>query len=281
MDIIGGCSSQLLASRIAGKIDGQLILAEFKTFPDGEQYTRLLDEVDDEVDDEVVIVQSTPTDSDFINLLQLIDACIDTKITAVIPYMGYARQDKQFKDGEAVSARAIARSLDVSRVITVNIHEDSILSYFNTRAESLDATNLLAEHLLDMDLSDPVIISPDKGAIYLARRAAAVMDADYDYLEKKRLSGDTVVITPKKLDIKGMDVILIDDMISTGGTMAEAISTFKSEASSLHAACVHPVLTENAVLRLFHAGVKDIISTDTIEKGVSKVSVASLIASAL
>ncbi len=281
MDIIGGCSSQLLASRIAGKIDGRLILAEFKTFPDGEQYTRLLDEVDDEVDDEVVIVQSTPTDSDFINLLQLIDACIDTKITAVIPYMGYARQDKQFKDGEAVSARAIARSLDVSRVITVNIHEDSILSYFNTRAESLDATNLLAEHLLDMNLSDPVIISPDKGAIYLARRTAAVMDADYDYLEKKRLSGDTVVITPKKLDIKGMDVILIDDMISTGGTMAEAISTFKSEASSLHAACVHPVLTENAVLRLFHAGVKDIISTDTIEKGVSKVSVASLIASAL
>ncbi len=277
MDIIGGCSSQLLASRIAGKIDGQLILAEFKTFPDGEQYTRLLDEVDDEV----VIVQSTSTDSDFINLLQLIDACMDAKITAVIPYMGYARQDKQFKDGEAVSARAIARSLDVSRVITVNIHEDSILSYFNTRAESLDATDLLAEHLVGMDLSDPVIISPDKGAIYLARRAAAVMDADYDYLEKKRLSGDTVVITPKKLDIKGMDVILIDDMISTGGTMAEAISTFKSEASSLHAACVHPVLTENAVLRLFHAGVKDIISTDTIEKGVSKVSVASLIASAL
>ena len=277
MDIIGGCSSQLLASRIAEKTDGRLILAEFKAFPDGEQYTRLLDAVGDEV----VIVQSTPTDSDFINLLQLIDACTDAKITAVIPYMGYARQDKQFKDGEAVSARAIARSLDVSRVITVNIHEDSILSYFNTRAESLDATNLLAEHLLDMDLPNPVIISPDSGAVYLARRAAAVMDADYDYLEKKRLSGDTVAITPKKLDIKGMDVILIDDMISTGGTMAEAIATFKSEASSLHAACVHPVLTENAVLRLFHAGVKDIISTDTIEKGVSKVSVASLIASAL
>ena len=277
MDIIGGCSSQLLASRIAEKIDGRLILAEFKTFPDGEQYTRLLDTFDDEV----VIVQSTPTDSDFVNLLQLIDACTDAKITAVIPYMGYARQDKQFKDGEAVSARAIARSLNVSRVITVNIHEDSILSYFNTRAESLDATNLLAENLLDMDLPNPVIISPDKGAIYLARNAAAVMGADYDYLEKKRLSGDTVAITPKKLDIKGMDVIIIDDMISTGGTMAEAIATFKSEASSLHAACVHPVLTENAVLRLFHAGVKDIISTDTIEKGVSKVSVASLIASAL
>jgi len=277
VDIIGGCASQLLAGRIAKELGERLILTEFKTFPDGERYTRIIDKISDEV----VIVQSIITDSDFITLLQLIDACEGANITVVIPYMGYARQDKKFKEGEAISSRALARTIDVDRVITVNIHEDSILRYFNTQAESLDATGLLGEYLRTMRLADPVVISPDGGAISLAKSAAVVLDADYDYLEKKRVSGDTVVITPKKLDIVGRDVIIIDDMVSTGGTMAEAIALFISQVSSVHVACVHPVFTGNAVLRLFHAGVKSIISTDTLEKAVSVVSVAPLIASAL
>jgi ribose-phosphate pyrophosphokinase len=275
--IVGGAASQLLASRVARVLGEQLLLTEFKSFPDGEQYTRVLGKIPRDV----VIVQSTATDSDFINLLQLIDACEGADITVVIPYMGYARQDRRFKEGEAVSSRALARTLDVEKVVTVNLHEESILRYFKTGAVNLDATPLLGEHLRGMRLADPVVIAPDGGAVSIARSAATVIGAEYDYLEKTRISGEEVEIKPKKLDIAGRDVILIDDMISTGGTMAEAISLFKAHASSIHVACVHPVLTGNALLRLYHAGVRDVISTDTLEKATSVVSVARLIASAL
>lgn len=277
VDIVGGSASQLLAGRIAEELGERLVLAEFKTFPDGERYTRLLDRVGGEV----VVVQSTVTDSDFITLLQLIDACEGADITVVIPYMGYARQDKQFREGEAVSSRALARVLDVERVLTVNIHEERVLKYFKVPAVSLDASSLLGEYLRGMQLVDPVFISPDRGAVSIAQRAAAALDADYDYLEKKRVSGDVVEIAPKSLDIGGRDVVVIDDMVSTGGTMSEAIALFKSQVLSVTVACVHPVLTGNAVLRLECAGVKRLISTDTIEKGVSVVSVAPIVAEAL
>ncbi|RLG27939.1 ribose-phosphate diphosphokinase, partial [Methanosarcinales archaeon] len=275
MDIIGGSSSQLLASRIANESGARLILTEFKEFPDGEQYTRILEKPDTDV----VIIQSVVKDPDFITLLQLIDACEDAdKITVVIPYMGYARQDKRFKDGEAITSRALARAINADQVILVNIHNEEILKYFNAPAKNLDATGMVGEYLKELKLAKPIVIAPDGGAIGIARNAAEILGTEYDHLEKKRLSGERVTITPKKLDIEEKDIILIDDIISTGGTIAEAISIFKSEASSIHVACVHPALTGNAVLRLFHAGVASITSTDTIEKGTSKVSIAPLVA---
>jgi len=278
MDIIGGSSSQLLASRIASESGARLILTEFKEFPDGEQYTRILGRPGSDV----VIVQSTVTDSDFITLIQLIDACEDAeKLTVVVPYMGYARQDRRFKEGEAVTSRALARAINADQVILVNIHNEGVLRYFNVPAENLDATRIIGEYLRDMRLPNPIVIAPDGGAMGIARSAAEIIGTEYDYLEKRRLSGDEVTITPKNLDIEERDIILIDDIISTGGTISEAIALFKSRASSIHVACVHPVLTGNAVLRLFHAGVRSITSTDTIEKGTSTVSVAPLIAERL
>ena len=105
---------------------------------------------------------------------------------------------------------------------------------------------------------------------------------EYDHLQKTRLSGDTVVIKTKNLDVTGRHVVLVDDMIATGGTMAESIRMLKAQgAMDVHLICVHPVLARNAVLRLFNAGVKDIISTDTLEKAESKLSVAPIIADAL
>ncbi|MFA4936123.1 MAG: ribose-phosphate diphosphokinase, partial [Candidatus Methanoperedens sp.] len=105
---------------------------------------------------------------------------------------------------------------------------------------------------------------------------------DYDFLEKTRLSGETVTIQPKNIAVDGRDVIIIDDIISTGGTMAETIALLKNQgAHGVFAACVHPVFSNNAVLKLFKAGVRGIIATDTIDKGVSVVSVASVIAEAI
>lgn len=279
MDIIGGQASQLLAGRVSEILRENLLVSEFKKFPDGELYTRVLDEFSDDV----TIIQSTVTDSDFVSLLQLIDACSDVKsLNVVIPYMGYARQDKRFKPGEPVSARAIAGAIKADNVYTVNIHDESILDHFDADAVNLDAAPIIGKYIKSMKLTDPVIISPDDGAIGLARSASDNMGIDFDFLEKTRLSGESVSIKPKNVAVKGRDVIILDDIISTGGTMAETITLLKSQgAHDVYTSCVHPVLSNNAVLKLFKSGVKGIIATDTIDKAVSVVSAAPVIAQAI
>ncbi len=279
MNIIGGPASQSLAGRVSEALRANLLVNEFKRFPDGELYTRILGSFDDDV----TIIQSTVTDSDFVSLLQLIDACEDAaKINVIIPYMGYARQDKRFKEGEPISARAIARAIKADTVYTINIHSESILDYFDAKAINLDATPEIGKYIKNMRFKNPLIVAPDDGAIGLARNAAHDLGMDYDFLEKTRLSGEEVIIKPKNIAVDGREVIIIDDIISTGGTMAEAISILRKQgADGVFTACVHPVLSSNAILRLFKSGVRGIIGTDTIDKGVSVVSVAPVIASAL
>lgn len=280
MNIIGGPASQLLAGKVSEALKYNLLFCEFKRFPDGELYTRILD---DFAGYNVTIIQSTVNDSDFVSLLQLIDACSEVaKINVVIPYMGYARQDKKFKDGEPISARAIAGAIKADYVYTINIHNESILDYFDAKAVNLDATPVIGKYIKNMKLRNPLVIAPDDGAISLARNASKDLGLDYDFLEKTRLSGECVTIKPKNIAVEGRDVIIIDDIISTGGTMAETISLLQGQgAHDIFAAGVHPVLSSNATLKLFKAGVKGIIATDTIEKGVSVVSVAPVIAEAI
>ncbi|HQE71033.1 MAG TPA: ribose-phosphate pyrophosphokinase-like domain-containing protein, partial [Methanothrix soehngenii] len=143
--IIGGPASQLLAGRVAAILGEVLALCDYKTFPDGESYTQ----VTAPLDDKVAIIQSTPTDRDLVYLLQLLDICQESSIDLVIPYFGYARQDKIFKPGEPMTARAVARALNPflkeGRVHLVNIHSPSILNHFCCPADNLDATPLLAE----------------------------------------------------------------------------------------------------------------------------------------
>lgn len=280
MNIIGGPASQLLAGRVAEAMGSNLPVSEFKRFPDGESYVRILDDFSG---DNVTIIQSIVNDSDFVVLLQLIDACSEAgKTNVVIPYMGYARQDKRFKKGEPVSSRAIAGAIKADNVFTVNIHNENILEHFDAKAVNLDATPMIGKYIKNMKFKNPVVIAPDDGAIGLARNAASDLGIDYDFLEKTRLSGETVSIQPKNIAVDGRDVIIIDDIISTGGTMAETIALLKNQgAHGVFAACVHPVLSSNAVLKLFKSGVRGIIATDTIDKGVSVVSVAPVIAEAI
>ncbi|MCX9073728.1 MAG: ribose-phosphate diphosphokinase [Candidatus Methanoperedens sp.] len=254
-------------------------MSEFRKFPDGELYTRIVGEIDTEV----TIIQSTVTDSDLVSLLLLIDACCDTdRLNVIIPYMGYARQDKKFKDGEPISARAVAGAIRADNVFTINIHAESILDHFDAKAADLDATPAIGRYIKNMELKDPLVIAPDDGAVVLARNASVDLGIEYDFLDKTRLSGDTVMIKPKNLEVRGRDVIIIDDIISTGGTMAETISLLRSQgANEVYLACVHPVLSGNAVLKLLKAGTKGIIATDTIDRTVSVVSTAAVIAEAI
>jgi ribose-phosphate pyrophosphokinase len=281
--IIGGPSSQLLAGKVAAILGQELSLCEYKTFPDGELYSQIATGLDDDV----TIIQSTPKDSDIIYLLQLLDVCRGKKISLVIPYFGYARQDKIFKPGEPMTARAIACALNSflgngCKVYTINIHAPSVLSHFHCPAKSLDATPLLADKVRTLDLHNPVVISPDKGAVAMAKKAASHLDAECDYLEKTRLSGTEVSMAPKEIKVSGRDVVIFDDMIATGGTMATAISLLRKQgAKRVFLAAVHPVLTGNAVLKLCRSGVEAVIAADTLDKAVSTVSVAPLIAGAI
>jgi ribose-phosphate pyrophosphokinase len=281
--IIAGPSSQLLAGRVAAILKQDLALCEYRTFPDGESYSQVVTEPEGEV----AIIQSTVTDRDIIYILQLLDICRDKRVSLVIPYFGYARQDKIFKSGEPMTARAIAYAINPflsagSKVYTVNIHASSVLSHFSCPSQNLDATPLLAEKVESLGLDDPVIISPDKGAVAMGKIAASCLGAECDYLEKTRLSGTEVFMAPKEINVIGRDVVIFDDMIATGGTMATAISILKKQgARKVYLAAVHPVLTGNAILKLYRSGVEAVLSTDTIDRGVGTISVAPLIADAL
>lgn len=281
--IIGGPASQLLAGRVAAILGEEIALCDYKKFPDGESYTKVITPLADEL----TIIQSTPSDQDLVYLLQLLDICRDRKIALVMPYFGYARQDKIFKPGEPMTARAVATALNPffgreGQIYLINIHAPSILSHFEAQAENLDATPLLAERIASLRLKDAVVISPDKGAVAMAKTAASVLGVDCDYLQKTRLSGTEVSMAPKEVDVRERDVVIFDDMIATGGTMAEAVSMLRQQgARSVYLAAVHPVLTGSAVLKLCRSGVEAILATDTLDRTVSTVSVAPLIASAL
>jgi len=283
MKIIPGKSSQLLAARIASELDCNVSLCEFKKFPDGESYTRVLDDIKDE---EVTIVQSIVTDSDLICLLQLIDAVEEAhETTVVIPYLGYARQDKKFKSGEAISARAVARCLcldSIKRIYVVNVHNNAILQYFDKETKDLDAAHTIGDYIARKEITHPVIIGPDAGANGLAKAVAAPHGFDYDVLEKRRISGEEVEISPRALSVAGKNVIIVDDIISTGGTIAEAATMLKAQgAVDVHVTCIHGLFVQNATLRMFKAGVKEITATDTLESAFSTISIAKMVAEEL
>jgi ribose-phosphate pyrophosphokinase len=288
MKILPGPASKELGEKIAKLLGAETIPVFSKVFPDGEFYVRLEGPVEGEI---VAVVQTTgpPQDQRLIQLALMVDAVRRNnarRVVAVVPYLAYARQDKVFLKGEAVSIEAIARMLDaagVDSLITVNIHEKNVLTKFPFPAKNLSAAPLLAGYFKQREFRDAFAIAPDKGAIEMVQEAAAVLGCEYGYLEKQRDRYTGLVsIKKKKLDVKGKKAIIFDDIISTGGTIVAAANLlYELGATEVYAACVHPLLIGEAEKRLREAGVKEIVGTDSIPSLVSKVSLAPLIAQAL
>lgn len=259
----------------------KIIDCHFERFPDGEGYVRFDEKV--KSIKEILVVQSLyyPQDEHIMQLFFMIDALKDLniKINLLIPYMAYARQDKRFKDWESVSGISLAKMidrLDIESKYTVDIHDMKVTKAM--KGENLSAMPLIADYLSNLKLKEPVIISPDKGSVERAKIVAEQMEAEFDHLEKTRLSGDTVEIRPKEINTKGRDVAIVDDIISTGGTMAKACEVLKREGTlKVLSGATHLLMISNAEERLKKAGIDKIFGSDSIPSKFSDISIAGII----
>lgn len=275
MKIIPGIASPSLSLKIATALNLKLAKTTFREFPDGEIYVKV-----ENFDDKNIIVQSLISNEDIVSLMMLFDALKGTEIITVIPYMGYARQDRAFEKGEAISIRAIAEFLEKysSKILTVNLHSEKGASYFN-KLINLDATPLIGNYLKEKDI---VMISPDLGFCERVKVLAKIGNFKFYCLEKRRIDSKKVEILAKNLDIKGKKVVIVDDIIPTGETIIKAGKILLEKgAENITAVCVHPVLANYSLNDIYRAGIKEVIATDTIERSISKISVADLIANEL
>lgn len=279
MRVISTEHSQVLATRVARALDVKLVEVKFSRFPDGEHYLKT-----GELDDETVIIGSVPDNDALVQLILLIDACAESRCRLVIPYMAYARQDKQFKKGEPLSARAVARALSsgVDDITTINIHDPAVVSHFSVPARNISIAEDLGAYLRTLDLKNPLILAPDDGALNFAKGVAAIGGWDVDHLDKTRLSGVEVKMDSKQLSAASRSIVIVDDIISTGGTIATAAGMlYQQGATEVYTACVHGVLTSGAYARLMASGIRDVVCSDTIERACSRISAADRIAHAL
>jgi len=272
---VGGTASKTIADDLSNLLKVPLANTIIKRFPDDELYVRILDKIWGE---HVVIIQTTYPDNNIIELFLLQNAAEEAgakEISIIVPYFGYARQDVKFQDGEPISAKAMAGliSLNADRVITVDPHKEHILNFFSTSAYSCSAVPEIAKYLNEKNID--MVLAPDKGAINRAKQASEIIKCDFDYMEKKRIDGTTVEIKPKNLDVQNKNVSIIDDIISTGGTMAKSIQELKKQgAKNVFVACTHGLFAADAIKKLNSSGCDEIISTDTIQSDYSKVKIA-------
>lgn len=290
MKIAPGPASKQLGERIGEFLKAEVVPVFFKTFPDGESYIRF--ETESLYGEDVVIVQTTspPQDQRLIQLMLMADNAKDMNaktITAVVPYFAYSRQDKRFLAGEAFSIKTIVKLLEdcgVSKIITVNAHNPGVLKNFKIPVYDLSAIPLLAGYFKTSGSArNPFSLSLGKKALNVAAEADSILHGGFDYVSTRRdVRTGNVTLEEKELPVKGRDVIVFDDIISSGGTMAKAVKLVKDKgARKAYAACVHPLLIGDSQKRILENGAEEIIGTDCVPSPVSKVSIASLIGKAL
>lgn len=294
LTVFSGNSNPELAKEVCRYLDIPLGNASVGRFPDNEISVKL--DVDVRGTDAFIIQSTCPPVNDHLMELLILTECLvrssAQRITAVVPYFGYARQDRKDESRTPITAKLVANLLEsagANRVLTIDLHAAQIQGFFDIPVDHLYARPVIMNHFKSLHLEDPVVVSPDVGGIRLARGYAKVLGARLAVVDKRRTSPEATEVGFVIGDVKGRTAILADDMISTGGTVVEAAKVvLEKGAKEVYISGTHPVFCGNAVEKIAGAGARGVVVTNTIPigaareiPGLKQLSVASLLGEAI
>ena len=285
--LVAGRSNRALAEETARRLGVPLTHVQIEQFPDTETYVRLLDSVRGE---DCFVIQSVaaPVNDNLFELLLLIDAlrrASAERVTAVIPYFGYARQERKAKGREAISAKVVAdvlTSVGADRVITVDIHAPAMQGFFNIPMDSLSAIPLLATYLRERnDIGDTVLVAPDVGRARWADKYGELLNRPIALMHKRRGGNGEVAVSHVVGDVRGLRPIVVDDIIAGGSVISQLQALVDAGARpEITLAIVHGVLVGSCLERLQHPLVREVIVADTVaipdHKRIEKLTVLSV-----
>ncbi len=291
--VFGGSAHPALTQKIVdclGVTQGEVRL---ERFPDGEIFVKILENIRGS---DVYIIQPTcyPSNDNLMELLIMMDAmrrASAARITAVIPYYGYGRQDRKDQPRVPITARLVADLLEAAgatRVLTLDLHAQQIQGFFNIPVDHLYASPVIVKHLKSLKLPNPVVVSPDAGGLKMAYAYSQMLDTGVAFVGKQRKGPSEVEAVTLVGDVKGYQAILVDDMTTTAGTLTEAARMVSEHgATAVYAAVTHGVLTPTGLERLKASPIQEIVVTDSVPHdqagmdGVTELSVSELLAEAI
>ncbi|MDX2262409.1 MAG: ribose-phosphate pyrophosphokinase [Gemmatimonadales bacterium] len=269
MLLLSGSANRPLAEEIAQQLGGQLCKVTLKRFADGEIFVRIDENVRGR--DVYVINSTNPPAENMLELLLLMDAArraSAARITAVMPYFGYARQDRKDQPRVAISAKLMANMVSVAgadRVLAIDFHQHQLQGFFDLPVDHLYAAPVFVQHYRQMNLQDVVVVAPDVGSAKMARGFAKRLNGTLAIIDKRRTGPNVAEVVNVVGEVAGKNCILADDMIDTGGTMAEAVHALKRlGANDVYICATHALLSGPAVERLSAAPVTEVAVTNTI-----------------
>ncbi len=269
LKVFSGRSNRPLADRIAKAIGEPLGQVEIKNFSDGEIWVKFSDNIRGA---DVFIVQSTvPPAENLIELLIMMDAAKRAsarKVAAVIPYFGYARQDRKDQPRVSITAKLMANLITeagADRVITMDLHAPQIQGFFDIPVDHLYSSAVLVKHFRKKRIPRLTVCSPDVGGIRMARAYAKRLEADLVVIDKRRPRQNEAEVMNIIGDVRGRNILIVDDLVDTAGTLSNAVKALRDNgAQDVYVAATHPVLSGNACERLKDSGLKKVVVTDTI-----------------
>ncbi|MFH1305691.1 MAG: ribose-phosphate pyrophosphokinase [Candidatus Omnitrophota bacterium] len=294
LTVFTGTANPALARGICENLEVQLGEMDVTRFRDGETRVKINQNIRGK---DVFMVQPTsdPANENLMELLIALDALKRSsarRITAVLPYFGYARQDRKDQPRVPITAKLVANLLALAganRVITVDLHAGQIQGFFDIPLDHLYAVRIFEEYFLEKNLENIVIVSPDVGGIKMARAYAKRFGADLAIVDKRRIDDVDAEVMHIMGNVEGKNVILVDDIVATAGSLVEAAAALKKHgARDIYAAITHPVLCGPAIERIKKSEIKELVVTDTIPmdskkqiKSITQLSVASLLGEAI
>ncbi len=293
MKVFSGTSNRPLAERIAESIGIPLGKCAVSAFPDGETFVKIEENVRGE---DVFVVQSTspPTNHHLMEMFIMMDAvrrASASRITAVLPFYGYARQDRKDQPRVPITAKLVANLLvaaGANRVLTMDLHAQQIQGFFDIPVDHLYAAPVMYEYLKTKNLSNLVVVSPDVGGLKMAHAYSQVMEADLAIVAKRRKSATEIESMTVIGDIRGKTVLMVDDLTETAGTLTAAAALLKKKGARQIYACVsHAILNDLGIARLRKSNIDELITTDTVLRPtidgvhITTLSVAGLLGEAI